>query len=140
MTLEEMELDYQLRMVNLSAGEQHEESFLPINPNGRIPAIVDDGFPVFESGAIMIYLAEKTGEIDASRRRREIRSDSMADVPDGGNWADARSSGRFCAVFSGERPAATDRYINESRRLYEFSIADWRAVNGGERFFHCGHC
>ena len=57
MTLEEMELDYQLRMVNLSAGEQHEESFLAINPNGRIPAIVDDGFPVFESGAIMIYLA-----------------------------------------------------------------------------------
>ena len=63
MTLEEMGLDYQLHMVNLSGGEQQEASYLAINPNGRIPAIVDDGFPVFESGAIMLYLAEKTGEL-----------------------------------------------------------------------------
>ena len=48
MTLEEMGLDYRLRTVNLSAGEQQEESYLNINPNGRIPAIVDDGFAVFE--------------------------------------------------------------------------------------------
>ena len=47
MTLEEMQLDYDLKLVNLGKGEQHEPEFLAINPNGRIPAIVDDGVPVF---------------------------------------------------------------------------------------------
>ena len=74
MTLEEMQLDYDLKLVNLGKGEQHEPEFLAINPNGRIPAIVDDGFPVFESGAIMLYLAEKTGKLipDDPRKRMEV--------------------------------------------------------------------
>ena len=119
MTLEEMELDYQLRMVNLSAGEQHEESFLAINPNGRIPAIVDDGFPVFESGAIMIYLAEKTGKL--MPRDVEGRSEVI-------QWLMFQMAGIgpmqgqavvFVRYFPENVPAATDRYINESRRLYE---------------------
>jgi glutathione S-transferase/GST-like protein len=64
--LEELELVYTLHALDLSAGEQKEPWFLAINPNGRIPAIVDrseDNFAVFESGAILIYLAEKTGEL-----------------------------------------------------------------------------
>ncbi|HWN46517.1 MAG TPA: glutathione S-transferase N-terminal domain-containing protein, partial [Steroidobacteraceae bacterium] len=59
--LEEMALPYTLRLLTLSKLEQKEEWFLKINPNGRIPAIVDhdnDDFAVFESGAILIYLAE----------------------------------------------------------------------------------
>ncbi len=59
--LEELELPYTLHNVNLSEGEQHREDFLALNPNGRIPVIVDreaGNFPVFESGAILIYLAE----------------------------------------------------------------------------------
>ena len=62
--LEEMALPYTVHPVNLKAQEQKQPAFLAINPNGRIPAIVDrdeGNFAVFESGAIMIYLAEKTG-------------------------------------------------------------------------------
>lgn len=64
--LEEIELPYKLIHVHLSKLEQKEEWFLEINPNGRIPAIVDHdngGFTLFESGAILIYLAEKTGKL-----------------------------------------------------------------------------
>ena len=59
--LEEMGIDYQVKPIDLSNNEQKSDEFLAINPNGRIPVIVDKGngnFPVFESGAILIYLAE----------------------------------------------------------------------------------
>ena len=119
MTLEEMGLDYQLQMVNLSGGEQQEASYLAINPNGRIPAIVDDGFPVFESGAIMLYLAEKTGKLIP----RDIKSRSEVV-----QWLMFQMAGIgpmqgqavvFVRYFPEDIPAAKDRYINESRRLYE---------------------
>lgn len=62
--LEEMGFDYRVHALDLGAGEQKQPAFLAINPNGRIPAIIDrdnDDFAVFESGAILLYLAEKTG-------------------------------------------------------------------------------
>ena len=62
-TLEELELPYEVKPIRLDKLEQKEEWFLKLNPNGRIPVIVDDGFPVFESGAIMVYLAEKAGKL-----------------------------------------------------------------------------
>ena len=65
-TLEELGLPYGLHVLDLAAGEQKQDWFLKINPNGRIPAIVDRGngdFAVFESGAIMLYLAEKAGRL-----------------------------------------------------------------------------
>jgi glutathione S-transferase len=65
-TLEELALPYDVHKISMSKFEQKQEWFLNINPNGRIPAIVDrdaDDFAVFESGAIMIYLAEKTGRL-----------------------------------------------------------------------------
>ena len=119
MTLEEMELDYRLRTVNLSTGEQQEESYLSINPNGRIPAIVDDGFAVFESGAIMLYLAEKTGKLmprDAKGRSEVIQwlMFQMAGIGPMQGQAVV-----FVRYFPEDIPAAKDRYINESRRLYE---------------------
>ena len=67
--LEESGLDYRVRPMDLDAGEQKEDWYLAINPNGRIPCIVDDDGPdgravtVFESGAILIYLAEKSGRL-----------------------------------------------------------------------------
>src|SRR6202012_2570683 len=64
--LEEMEIPYETHGLSLQGQDQKQEWFLKINPNGRIPAIVDrdeGDFAVFESGAIMIYLAEKTGKL-----------------------------------------------------------------------------
>ena len=64
--LEELHVPYMLHNVDLSADEQHSEKFLALNPNGRIPVIIDrdeDNFVVFESGAILLYLAEKTGKL-----------------------------------------------------------------------------
>ena len=73
-TLEELGLDYQVRALDLGTGEQKRPDYLRVNPNGRIPAIVDHDagdFAVFESGAVMIYLAEKAGRLlpgDAKQR------------------------------------------------------------------------
>ena len=64
--LEELGLDYQLHHIDLMVGEQNNPEFLALNPNGRIPAIVDrdnNDLAIFESGAILIYLAEKTGKL-----------------------------------------------------------------------------
>ncbi|MFD2435031.1 glutathione S-transferase family protein [Modicisalibacter luteus] len=77
--LEELGLPYKLHSIDLSAKEQKDSWFLAINPNGRIPAIIDreeDGFTVFESGAILMYLAEKTGQLmptDIKGRSRVIQ-------------------------------------------------------------------
>jgi GST-like protein len=72
--LEELAIPYDVHVVNLMAGEQKTPEYLKLNPNGRIPTIVDreaGGFPVFESGAIMIYLAEKAGRLlPADRKAR----------------------------------------------------------------------
>src|SRR5262249_56917255 len=71
-TLEELEMPYEVHIVNLMGGDQKTPEFLAINPNGRIPAIVDrdeGDFAVFESGALMIYLAEKAGRLLPTDRR-----------------------------------------------------------------------
>ena len=75
-TLEELEIPYETTFVNLMEGDQKKPDFLAINPNGRIPAIVDtdeEDFAVFESGAIMIYLAEKAGRLLPTETRARSR-------------------------------------------------------------------
>ena len=79
--LEEMQLDYTLEWVDILAGAQHEPEFLAINPNGRMPALVDEDAPggavkVFESGAILQYLGRKTGQFYPSDEQSRARIDS----------------------------------------------------------------
>ena len=79
--LEELGIDYRTRFVNISRGDQFEPEFMAISPNNRMPAIVDrdvDGepVPVFESGAILYYLAVKTGRFIPARRPRDARKRS----------------------------------------------------------------
>jgi GSH-dependent disulfide-bond oxidoreductase len=120
--LEELALPYNLHALDLGRRQQKEDWYLRINPNGRIPAIVDDDgdkFSVFESGAILIYLAEKTGLLLPTDRRR--RSEvlqwlmfQMAGV--GPNQGQAHA---FVHYFPEKIPSVISRFVNESRRLYE---------------------
>lgn len=118
--LEELNLPYQVVSVDLGKLEQKQPAFLQINPNGRIPAIVDhsaDNFAVFESGAILVYLAEKTGRFlphDAKGRSVILQ------------WLMFQMSGLgpmmgqanvFFRYLPDKIPAAIQRYQNESRRL-----------------------
>ena len=121
-TLEELQIAYETHAIDLSKNIQKEEWFLKINPNGRIPVIVDhdaDNFSVFETGAIMIYLAEKAGRLlptDAKGRSLVMQ------------WLMFQMSGIgpmmgqanvFFRYFPEKIQPAIDRYQNESRRLFE---------------------
>ena len=152
--LEELALAYAVHPLSLSRQEQKAEWYLKINPNGRIPAIVDrgnDDFAVFESGAILIYLAEKTGRLmpkDPKGRSRVIQ------------WLMFQMSGVgpmmgqanvFLRYAPEKMPYAIERYQREVRRLFEvldrqlaaheyiagdeYSIADiahWAWIHGHE--------
>ncbi|MFB1480520.1 glutathione S-transferase family protein [Corallococcus sp. RDP092CA] len=119
--LEELALPYTVHALDISTGVQKQPAFLAINPNGRIPAIVDRAegdFAVFESGAILIYLAEKTGRLmptDAKGRSRVIQwlMFQMAGVGPMQGQANV-----FFRYFPEKLQPAIDRYQNETRRLY----------------------
>ncbi len=74
--LEEMGLDYDIRLIDILKGDQKSEEFLAINPNGRIPALVDGDISIFESAAILQYLGRKTGKLYAAEERTRTRIDS----------------------------------------------------------------
>lgn len=121
-TLEELGLPYEVHTISLSDGDQKKPKFLKLNPNGRIPAIVDrseNDLAIFESGAIMIYLAEKTGKLmpsDLAGRSQVIQ------------WLMFQMSGVgpmmgqanvFFRYMEEQIPTAISRYQNEVRRLFE---------------------
>jgi GST-like protein len=121
--LEEMGLPYEVRALKLQELEQKQEWFLRINPNGRIPAIVDrdaGDFAVFESGAILVYLAEKTGSPllprDVKGRSRAIQ---WLMFQMGGVGPMQGQANVFYRYAPEKIPFAIDRYQNETRRLYE---------------------
>ncbi|TXG82363.1 MAG: glutathione S-transferase [Sphingomonadales bacterium] len=120
-TLEEMGLAYTVQPIKLSEGTQKEPWFLAINPNGRIPAIVDHDegdFAVFESGAIMIYLAEKSGMFmpaDAKGRSRVLQ---WLMFQMGGIGPMMGQANVFFRYFSEKIQPAIDRYQNETKRLF----------------------
>ena len=120
--LEEMALAYNIVTIDFSSNEQKKSPFVDLNPNGRIPAIVDhdnDDFVVFETGAILVYLGEKTGKFYSTDPKK--RSQQM-------QWLMFKMSGVgpmmgqanvFYRYFPTKIPEAIERYQNEGRRLFE---------------------
>ena len=120
--LEELGLPYTVHPVDLSRGEQRSEAFLRLNPNGRIPAIVDrehDDFAVFESGAILVYLAEQTGCLMPSDVKSRSRVLQWLMFQMGGIGPMMGQANVFFRYFPEKIQPAIDRYQNESRRLFE---------------------
>ncbi len=121
-TLEELELPYETHAVNLGKNEQKQEWFLALNPNGRIPVIVDrdaGDLAVFETGAIMIYLAEKTGRLLPSSGPDRARAIEWLMFQMGGIGPMMGQANVFYRYFPEKLQPAIDRYQNESRRLFE---------------------
>lgn len=146
MFLEEAGLPYTIVPVNIGKGDQFKPEFLAISPNNRIPAIIDDepadgGAPlsVFESGAILLYLAEKTGRFLSSELRTRTDTLQWLFWQMGGLGPMAGQNHHFGTYAPEKLPYAIDRYVNETNRLYgvlnkrladrefiagEYSIAD----------------
>lgn len=134
-TLEELELSYSVHPIDLGKGEQHEEEFLKMNPNGRIPVIVDreaGDFSVFETGAIMIYLAEKTKRLMPTDTMGRSRVVQWLMFQMGGIGPMMGQANVFYRYFPEKIQPAIDRYQNETRRLFEvlerrLSNSEWLA-------------
>jgi len=121
-TLEELEIPYNCHFVNLSTNAQKEEAYLELNPNGRIPTIVDreeGNLAIFESGAIMIHLSEKAGKLLPTDRPGRARVISWLMFQMGGIGPMMGQANVFYRYFPEKIQPAIDRYQNESRRLFE---------------------
>ncbi|TXI32536.1 MAG: glutathione S-transferase [Aquipseudomonas alcaligenes] len=117
--LEELGLPYEVHALSFDRQEQKAPEFLRINPNGRIPAIVDDGFAVFESGAILLYLAEKTGRLLPSDPKGRSLAIQWLMFQMGGVGPMQGQANVFFRYFPEKLQGAIDRYQHETRRLYE---------------------
>ncbi len=144
--LEEAGLAFKIIPVNISQGDQFKPEFLAVSPNNRIPAIVDhepkEGgkpIPVFESGAILLYLAEKTGKFMRANLRDRVEVTQWLFWQMGGLGPMAGQNHHFSQYAPTKIPYAIDRYVKETNRLYgvlnqrladrqfmagEYSIAD----------------
>ena len=121
-TLEELELPYEVHPIVLSDGDQKTPEFLAMNPNGRIPVIVDrgaDNFVIFESGAIMIYLAEMSGRLMPTDVKARSRVIQWLMFQMGGVGPMMGQANVFFRYFPETIPPAIDRYQKETRRLFE---------------------
>ena len=120
--LEELELPYEVHALSLSKGDQKTPEFLKINQNGRIPAIMDreeNDFAVFESGAILIYLAEKAGKLMPADRKGRSRVIQWLMFQMGGIGPMMGQANVFFRYWPEKIQPAIDRYQHESRRLFE---------------------
>jgi GST-like protein len=125
MFLEEAGVDYRILPVNIARGEQFTPEFLAIAPNNRIPAIVDqapaDGGPaisIFESGAILLYLADKTGQLIPADLRGRTEAIQWLFWQMGGLGPMAGQNHHFVQYAPEQLPYAIERYVKETNRLY----------------------
>ena len=119
--LEELGLPYQVHAIDLLSGAQRAPDYLAINPNGRIPAIVDheaNDFAVFESGAILIYIAEKTGQLMPADARGRSRVLQWLMFQMGGIGPMMGQANVFHRYFPEKIQVVIDRYQGESGRLF----------------------
>lgn len=136
--LEELGLDYNVHSLDLGKLEQKQPEFLSINPNGRIPAIVDkdnDDFAVFESGAILYYLAEKTGKLLPKDPKQHSTVMQWLMFQMGGVGPMVGQANVFNRYFPEKIPAAIERYQKEGRRLFEVlngQLADNKYIAGND--------
>ena len=140
--LEEIGMPYQVHAIDLATGDQKKPDFLAINPNGRIPALVDreavdkdaGDVVIFESGAIMLYLAEKSGKLLPAEPARRYQAISWLMFQMGGLGPMFGQMG-FFVKFAGseiEDPRPRERYVSEAKRLLavlekELADKDWIA-------------
>ena len=138
--LEEVGLPYTEHAINISKGDQFEPEFLKISPNNRIPAIVDpdgpDGSPisVFETGAILIYLGEKTGKFIPTDARKRVAAMEWLMWQMGGFGPMLGQAHHFLGLDT-EVPYGSERYVKESHRLYgvmDRRLADNEYLAGDE--------
>ena len=142
MMLEELGLAYAIQPVNISQGEQFAPDFLRIAPNNRIPAIVDhapaDGgkpWAIFESGAIWLYLADKTGQFMPADLRGRNECLQWLFWQMGGLGPMAGQNHHFVQYAPEKLPYAMDRYVKETARLYGVlnkHLSDGRDYIGGD--------
>jgi GST-like protein len=123
--LEEAGLPYRIHPINIGKDEQFQPHFLKVAPNNRIPAIIDhepagggEPIPVFESGAILLYLAEKTGQFIASDLRARVATLEWLFWQMGGLGPMAGQNHHFNMFAPEKLPYAMNRYIKETARLY----------------------
>jgi GST-like protein len=118
--LEEVELPYEVHPVHIGQDEQFKPEFLEISPNNKIPAIVDrdNGYSLFESGAILIYLAEKTGKLLSAEPKARMDVLQWLMFQMGGVGPMFGQTHHFNRFAKDQIPYAIDRYVGETRRLY----------------------
>ena len=119
--LEELGLPYTVHTVDISKDEQFKPEFLKISPNNRIPAIVDrdNGFSLMESGAILLYLAEKAGKLLPTDLQKRYRVIEWLMWQMGGPGPMLGQVHHFVKYNKGKAPYAEERYLKEAHRLYK---------------------
>jgi GST-like protein len=118
--LEEIELPYETHAINIAQDEQFTPEFLAISPNNKIPAIVDrdNGRSMMESGAILMYLAEKAGQLLPSDEDSKWRVIEWLMMQMGSVGPMLGQTHHFVKYNQGKAPYAEDRYLNENKRIY----------------------
>ena len=118
--LEELGLPYTVHAINITEGDQMKPAFLKISPNNKIPAIVDndDGIAMMESGAILLYLAQKTGQLMPTETKAYWRAMEWLMWQMGGVGPMLGQVHHFLKFNEGKAPYAEERYANEAKRLY----------------------